>query len=90
MLHPTRCLWCWQGPRPEVAGLAGRVADGVVLAEPAGASYVSWVRAQTGRDPLTSVFMATSIDDDRRVARRHLAPFLIEMLAEPNVALRGT
>jgi hypothetical protein len=34
--------------------------------------------------------MATSIDDDRRVARRHLAPFLIEMLAEPNVALRGT
>ena len=73
---------------PKSLALAGRVADGVVLAEFAGAAYVSWARRQAGGDPLTAVFVVTSIDDDRRTARRRVAPFLIEMLADPNIALR--
>ncbi len=75
-----------RGPRS--LALAGRVADGVVLAELAGPTYVRWAREQTGGDPLTALFVATSIDDDRRVARRRIAPFLVEMLADANVALR--
>lgn len=73
---------------PKSLALAGRVADGVVLAEFAGPTYVRWARAQTGGEPVTSLFVSTSIADDRREARRHIAPFLVEMLADPNIALR--
>ncbi|MEO1062887.1 MAG: LLM class flavin-dependent oxidoreductase [Actinomycetota bacterium] len=74
-----------RGPRS--LALAGRVADGLVLAELAGPTYVRWARELAAGAPITAVFVATSLDDDRTVARRRIAPFLVEVLTESNVAI---
>ena len=67
---------------PKSLALAGRVADGVVLAEGAGPTYVSQSIAAAGHpDPFrVSVFTALGIHDDAAVAHRIMAPFVADML----------
>jgi 5,10-methylenetetrahydromethanopterin reductase len=73
---------------PNSLALAGRVADGVVLAEGAGPTYVAQSIARAGHpDPFrVSVFTALAIDDDARVARRVMAPFIAGLLDGANPA----
>lgn len=73
---------------PKSLALAGRVADGVVLAEGAGPSYVAQSLAAAGSpDPFrVSVFTAMAIDDDGALARRAMAPFVAGLLDGTNPA----
>lgn len=74
-----------RGPRS--LALAGRVADGLVLADCAGPTHTKASIALTGRsdDPSfrTCVFTSLCLTDDRTVAHRMMAPFLEAQLAAP-------
>ncbi len=74
---------------PKSMALAGRVADGVVLAEGAGPSYVSRAIDQAGRPDgfHVSVFTALCVTDERQEAYRAMTPFVAGLLASPNPAL---
>lgn len=76
-----------RGPRS--LELAGRVADGVVLAEGAGPTYVRSAIERAGSpDPFrVSVFTALAIDDDPTAAHRAMAPFVASMLDGSNPAV---
>lgn len=76
-----------RGPRS--LALAGRVADGVVLAEAAGAAYVRRALDQAGRPEAfrVSCFSALSIEDDRTSAYRWMAPVVAGWLTSPNPAI---
>ncbi len=65
-------------------GVAGRVADGMILVEGAGPTYVNWALDQAGRPDQFRVitFTMMSIDADRRQAYWPLAPFIAGMVAE--------
>ncbi len=67
---------------PRSLALAGRVADGVVLAEGAGPTFVRQAVAAAGApDPFrVSVFTALGIDADAATAHRVMAPFVAGML----------
>ena len=67
---------------PKSLALAGRVADGVVLAEGAGPTYVRHALAAAGHpDPFrVSVFTALGIHEDAATAHRIMAPFVAGML----------
>jgi alkanesulfonate monooxygenase SsuD/methylene tetrahydromethanopterin reductase-like flavin-dependent oxidoreductase (luciferase family) len=69
-----------QGPRS--LELAGRVADGVVLAEPASPSAVRWALEAAGRPEGFEVvaFTVLCIETERRDAYRHMASWLSRML----------
>ena len=71
--------------------VAGKHADGLVLAEGAGPNYIRWALEQAAPPSpdefRVSVFSALSIDNDGQVARGRLAPFLGELLQSPNPAL---
>jgi alkanesulfonate monooxygenase SsuD/methylene tetrahydromethanopterin reductase-like flavin-dependent oxidoreductase (luciferase family) len=74
---------------PKSMALAGRIADGVVLAEGAGAAYVRRAREQAG-DPQgfrISCFTALSIEDERTSAYRWMAPVVAGWLTSPNPAI---
>jgi alkanesulfonate monooxygenase SsuD/methylene tetrahydromethanopterin reductase-like flavin-dependent oxidoreductase (luciferase family) len=83
-------------PPPVLAGvrgrkslaLAGRVADGVVLAEGAGPTYVREAIERAGApDPFrVSVFTALAVGDDAREMRRAMAPFVAGLLDGANPA----
>ncbi len=62
--------------------LAGRVADGVILVEGAGPTYVGWSLDRAGRpaDFEVVTFTMLSVDDDRRAAYRPLAGFVAELV----------
>ncbi len=62
--------------------LAGRVADGVILVEGAGPTYVGWSLDRAGRpaDFEVVTFTILSVDDDRRAAYRPLAGFVAELI----------
>ncbi len=64
--------------------LAGRVADGVILVEGAGPTYVRWAREMAGHpDPFEiATFTMLSVDADRRSAYRHVADELAELVLE--------
>jgi 5,10-methylenetetrahydromethanopterin reductase len=64
--------------------LAGRVADGVILVEGAGPTYVDWALEQAGRpEPFSVVtFTMLSVDADRRQAYRPLTEFVARLVAE--------
>ena len=73
---------------PKSLELAGRVANGVVLAEGAGPAYVSQSLAHAG-DPdgfRVSVFTALAIFDDADTAHRVMAPFVAGLLTGHNPA----
>ena len=79
---------------PKSMQMAGQVAGGVVLAEPASPSYVTWALGQAGKradDPTfhVAVFSALCIQDDRESAFRIMAPWLAGMLEDPNVGFRA-
>ena len=73
---------------PKSLALAGRVADGVVLAEGAGPTYVRESIEHAGSpDPFrVSVFTALAIGDDGREMRRIMAPFVAGLLDGVNPA----
>ncbi|AYY14424.1 LLM class flavin-dependent oxidoreductase [Actinobacteria bacterium YIM 96077] len=65
--------------------LAGRVADGVVLAEPAAPSYVRWAYENAGQ-PVPfhlAVFSVLCVERDRRTAYQTMAPWLASLLDQP-------
>jgi 5,10-methylenetetrahydromethanopterin reductase len=74
---------------PKSLAVAGRVADGLVLAEGAGPTYVteSIARADAPGSFDIAVFSALCIDDDGDAARRMMAPFVAGLLSSPNAAL---
>ena len=79
---------------PKSLQMAGRVADGVVLAEPASPSYVTWALDQAGQradDPdfHVAVFSALCVQDDRESAFRIMAPWLAGLAGEPERRLSG-
>lgn len=67
---------------PKSLALAGRVADGVVLAEGAGPTYVrqSIAHADAPDAFRVSVFTALGIADDAATAHRIMAPFVADLL----------
>ncbi|HEX6257827.1 MAG TPA: LLM class flavin-dependent oxidoreductase [Euzebyales bacterium] len=78
-----------RGPRS--LALAGRVADGLVLAEGAGPSYVRSAIALAGAPhPFrVSAFTALCVTDDPRDARRIMTPFVAQLLASPTANIRA-
>lgn len=80
-----------QGPKS--LAMAGRVAGGVVLAEPAGPTYVRWALDRAGHpDPFhVAVFAPICVMADRAEAHRIMAPWVAERLpgvtASPNGAM---
>jgi alkanesulfonate monooxygenase SsuD/methylene tetrahydromethanopterin reductase-like flavin-dependent oxidoreductase (luciferase family) len=86
---PTKVPPLLAGVRgPKSLALAGRVADGLVLAEGAGPTYVAQSIALAGApDPFrVSVFTALCVQDDPKLARRIMSPFICGMLADPGPA----
>jgi alkanesulfonate monooxygenase SsuD/methylene tetrahydromethanopterin reductase-like flavin-dependent oxidoreductase (luciferase family) len=72
---------------PKSLALAGRVAGGVVLAEPAGPTYVRWALDQADRRPddfHVAAFAALRVEADRPTAYRHMAPWLSSQLTTPH------
>ena len=62
---------------PKSMALAGRVSQGVVLAEPVTPEYLEVVKGQLGSDDATIVaFALTAVDDDPEVARHRARPAL--------------
>lgn len=76
-----------RGPRS--MAVAGRAADGVVLAEGAGAAYVRAALGQAGNPAgfRVAVFSALCIEADRRTAYGWMAPAVAGWLATPNPAI---
>ena len=74
---------------PKSLALAGRVAGGVVLAEPASPTYVRLALEQAGHpDPFhVAVFAPLCVDRDRDTARRTMAPWLGDVLDAPNAGV---
>jgi alkanesulfonate monooxygenase SsuD/methylene tetrahydromethanopterin reductase-like flavin-dependent oxidoreductase (luciferase family) len=73
---------------PKSLSLAGRVADGVVLAEGAGPTYVRQSVDHAGSPDgfRVSVFTALAIGDDAREMRRAMTPFVVGLLDGENPA----
>ncbi len=73
---------------PKSLALAGRVADGVVLGEGAGPTYVRRSIELAGSpDPFrVSVFTALAVGDDGRAMRAAMAPFVAGLLDGVNPA----
>jgi 5,10-methylenetetrahydromethanopterin reductase len=76
---------------PKSLAMAGRVAGGVVLAEPASPSYVRWAREQAGNpEPFhMAVFSVLCVEKDRRTAYRTTAPWLAKLLENPSTGIRA-
>ncbi len=64
--------------------LAGRVADGVILVEGVGPTYVNWALHHAGHpdDFRVVTFTMMAVDDDRRTAYGFVAPFVAGLIAE--------
>lgn len=75
---------------PKSMAIAGRCADGVVLAEFSGPTAVRAALAAAGNPSpfAVAVFAAVHIDGDRRTAREWVAPWLAAMVATPPLGLR--
>lgn len=71
---------------PKSMELAGRVSDGVVLAEPVTPEYLTIVKGQLGLDDPTIVaFALAAVDNDPEVARQRARPALAP-LGDPDWA----
>ena len=70
--------------------LAGRVADGVILVEGAGPTYVDWALEQAGRpdDFHVVTFTMMAVAETRREAYGYVATVVAEMLTEARPAVR--
>lgn len=69
--------------------LAGRVADGAILVEGAGPTYVDWALAQAGRPEAfhAVTFSLLAVSDDRREAYSWVADFVAGLVRERRRAL---
>lgn len=80
-----------RGPRS--LALAGRVADGVVLAEPTSPTYVRWALEQAGRKPgdfhVAAYGVLFGVARDRRDAYRAMAPWLAARLDRPSAGIEA-
>ncbi len=76
---------------PKSLALAGRVADGVVLAEGAGPAYVRQAIEQAGAPEgfRTSVFSALCLVPDRKVAYQAMTPFLAGLLGQSEASIKA-
>jgi alkanesulfonate monooxygenase SsuD/methylene tetrahydromethanopterin reductase-like flavin-dependent oxidoreductase (luciferase family) len=76
---------------PKSLAMAGRVAGGVVLAEPAGPSYVRLALDQAGHPERfhVAVFAPLCVTPDRADARRIMAPWVADRMARPTAGLRA-
>jgi alkanesulfonate monooxygenase SsuD/methylene tetrahydromethanopterin reductase-like flavin-dependent oxidoreductase (luciferase family) len=76
-----------RGPRS--LAMAGRVAGGVVLAEPASPTYVRQALDQAGHpEPFhVTVFSPLCVTSDRALAHQIMSPWLAERLEEPTAGL---
>jgi len=76
-----------RGPRS--MAMAGRCADGVLLAEPAAATYVRWAREAAGAGPdfPVHVFTVFGVDSDQAAARRMWSGFLGARIEEAAVGM---
>ncbi|TDU91951.1 alkanesulfonate monooxygenase SsuD/methylene tetrahydromethanopterin reductase-like flavin-dependent oxidoreductase (luciferase family) [Kribbella voronezhensis] len=74
---------------PKSMALAGRVAGGVVLAEPASPSYVRAAVEQAGSPEgfVVAVFSAFCVRSDRKTAYEWTAPWLAGLIGEKNPGL---
>ncbi|WP_232828454.1 LLM class flavin-dependent oxidoreductase [Kribbella monticola] len=74
---------------PKSMALAGRVAGGVVLAEPASPSYVRAAVEQAGSPDgfVVAVFSAFCVRADRKTAYEWTAPWLAGLIGEKNPGL---
>jgi 5,10-methylenetetrahydromethanopterin reductase len=74
---------------PKSLALAGRVAGGVVLAEPASPSYIRTAIEQAGSPENfeVAVFSALCVRPDRKTAYEWTAPWLAGLIEEKNPAL---
>jgi 5,10-methylenetetrahydromethanopterin reductase len=61
---------------PRALEIAGRVADGFLLAEGSGPAAVRWARSAAGGEGETAVYAWLSLDDDRDAAAEALRPGL--------------
>ncbi|MGH3461042.1 MAG: LLM class flavin-dependent oxidoreductase [Kribbellaceae bacterium] len=86
--EPPALLAGVQGPKS--LALAGRVADGLVLAEPAGPAYVRHALGLAGREPgfPIATFSAFCVLPERAVAYRAMTPWLEQRLTEAGPVLR--
>ena len=76
---------------PKSLALAGRVADGVLLAEPAAPSYVRWAlqHADAGEDFVTGVYAPLCLAERSEEAHRLMAPWVAGQLAQPNAGVQA-
>lgn len=74
---------------PKSMAVAGGCADGVVLVEGAGPTYVEAARRQAGNPTAfrVSVFGALCVEADREAAYRWMAPVVASWLSTPNPAM---
>jgi 5,10-methylenetetrahydromethanopterin reductase len=74
---------------PKSLALSGRVAGGVVLAEPGSPAYVRGALDLTGRpDGFTvAVFASLCVTPDRALSRRIMSPWVASLLDEPSPGL---
>lgn len=74
---------------PKSLAMAGRVAGGLVLAEPASPSYVRLALEQAGHpEPFhVAVFATLCVMPDRRAAHADMAPWLAGLLEQPTAGL---
>ena len=70
---------------PKSLALAGRVADGVLLAEPATPAYIAESRHRAAGTPLVITYDAAFVDEDGQAARDSARPGL-EWVGEPDWA----
>lgn len=70
---------------PKSLQLAGRVADGVILAEPVTPEYVAAALAETGGEGLVVAFAVAAVHDDADTARALVRPGL-SAIGEPDWA----
>ncbi|MDQ1730008.1 MAG: 5,10-methylenetetrahydromethanopterin reductase [Pseudonocardiales bacterium] len=76
---------------PKSLALAGRVAGGVVLAEPASPSFVRFALEQaapTRPDFHIAVFSVLCVQADRRAAHRRMAPWLAKLIEDDTPEVR--
>jgi 5,10-methylenetetrahydromethanopterin reductase len=76
---------------PKSLEMAGRAADGVVLAEPASPSYVRWALDRAGRPDVfhVAVFSPLCVAANRSAAAEAMAPWLDTLLADPHAGVRA-
>jgi alkanesulfonate monooxygenase SsuD/methylene tetrahydromethanopterin reductase-like flavin-dependent oxidoreductase (luciferase family) len=75
---------------PKSMALAGQVADGVIIAEPASPDYIRWAIEQAAPTGpwRTVVFAPWLVIDDADRARRIMSAWLAQELQHPNIGFR--